>query len=220
VYGVRNSQEPQPDPIYGSAMVQWATDSQFRCINSPEFLLVVNRSAPHMPVSSRMYSEHYLWSGNSARQPRAGIIVLTEKHRKREGLEGLQVGADDCLMKPVAFGELFIRINAVLRRVRRETQELLVGSLHVDFTRYAARRGEQHVAMSTHEIDVLRYMNARAGKIVTRNDLLRNCLGIRRSSADALCGPPYLSPPAQGRTESRKSSVHPSRIYRRLSPDS
>jgi DNA-binding response OmpR family regulator len=108
---------------------------------------------------------------------RSGIIVLTENHRKKEGLEGLQLGADDCLIKPFAFEELFIRINAVLRRIRREPHMLTLGSMCVDFTHYAARRGNQQIAISTREIDVLRYMNARAGEIVTRGDLLQNVWG-------------------------------------------
>jgi two-component system phosphate regulon response regulator OmpR len=76
----------------------------------------------------------------NARQPRSGIIVLADKNRKREGLEDLELGADDCLIKPFAFDELFIRINAVLRRLRTEPHNLMLGSLRVDFKHYAARR--------------------------------------------------------------------------------
>jgi DNA-binding response OmpR family regulator len=113
----------------------------------------------------------------NAGRSRSGVIVLTENHRKKEGLEGLRLGADDCLIKPVAFEELLIRINAVLRRIRREPHMLTLGSVCVDFTHYAARRGNQNIVISTREIDVLRYMNARAGEIVTRDDLLRNVWG-------------------------------------------
>jgi two-component system, OmpR family, response regulator RegX3 len=115
----------------------------------------------------------------NASQPRSGIILLTENCRKAEGVEGLRLGADDFLTKPVSFDELFAHITAVLRRVRADAESLVLGSLHIDFTRYAARRGQESISMSTREIDVLRYMKERAGRIVGRDDLLRKVWGYQ-----------------------------------------
>src|SRR5262249_7622197 len=88
-----------------------------------------------------------LFKALNASKSRSGIILLTETSRKAEGLEGLRLGADDCLTKPVSFDELFAHIAAVLRRVRRDPENLVLGSLQIDFTRYAALRRQENIPM-------------------------------------------------------------------------
>ena len=112
-------------------------------------------------------------------QSRTGIIILTARAQKEEKLQGLRLGADDYITKPFALDELLARIEAVLRRVHPADDGLVLGSLRIDFNHYAAERDNQKVAFSQREIEVLRYMSARAGRVVTRDELLRNVWGFQ-----------------------------------------
>jgi DNA-binding response OmpR family regulator len=112
-------------------------------------------------------------------QSRTGIIVLTARTQNDDKVQGLRLGADDYITKPFALDELLARIHAVLRRVHPADDDLMLGSLHIDFTRYSAERNNQKVAFSQREIEVLRYMSVRSGKVVTREELLRDVWGYQ-----------------------------------------
>jgi len=112
-------------------------------------------------------------------QSRTGIIILTARTQKADKLQGLRLGADDYITKPFALDELLARIEAVMRRVHPAEDGLVLGSLHIDFNHYTAERNNQKVAFSQREIEVLRYMGVRAGKVVTREELLRNVWGFQ-----------------------------------------
>jgi DNA-binding response OmpR family regulator len=112
-------------------------------------------------------------------QSRTGIIILTARTQKEDKLQGLRLGADDYITKPFALDELLARIEAVMRRLHPADDGLSLGSLHIDFNHYTAERNNEKVAFSQREIEVLRYMSVRAGKVVTRDELLRNVWGYQ-----------------------------------------
>jgi DNA-binding response OmpR family regulator len=112
-------------------------------------------------------------------QSRSGIIILTARTQKDDKLQGLRLGADDYITKPFALDELLARIEAVLRRVHPAEDGVVLGSLRIDFNHYTAERNKEKVAFSQREIDVLHYMSVRAGRVVTRDELLRNVWGYQ-----------------------------------------
>jgi DNA-binding response OmpR family regulator len=112
-------------------------------------------------------------------QSRAGIIILTARTQKDDKLRGLRLGADDYITKPFALDELLARVHAVLRRVHPADQILVLGALRIDFSRYTAQRNNEKVSFSQREMEVLRYMSDRSGKVVTREELLRNVWGYQ-----------------------------------------
>jgi DNA-binding response OmpR family regulator len=111
------------------------------------------------------------------KRSRTAIIMLTARGQKEDKLQGLRQGADDYITKPFALDELLARIHAVLRRVQPADDFLVLGSLRIDFTKYTATQDDEKVPFSQRELEVLRYMNGRAGKVVTREELLRNVWG-------------------------------------------
>ena len=132
-------------------------------------------------------------------QSRTGIIVLTARTQKDEKVQGLRLGADDYITKPFALDELLARIHAVPRRVHPTDDCLVLGSLRIDFNRYVAERNNEKVAFSQREIEVLRYMSDRAGRVVSRDELLRNVWGYQNiplTRRVAFCGSagPVLRP--------------------------
>lgn len=112
-------------------------------------------------------------------QSLTGIIILTARTQKDDKVQGLRLGADDYITKPFALDELLARIHAVLRRLHPAEQTLVLGSLRIDFNRYTAERNDEKVSLSQREIEVLRYMSDRVGKVVTREELLRNVWGYQ-----------------------------------------
>jgi len=110
-------------------------------------------------------------------QSRTAIIILTARSQKEDKVQGLRLGADDYITKPFALDELLARIQAVLRRVHPLDNYLDLGPLRIDFNRYTAIRNNEKVVFSQREFEVLRYMSDRAGKVVTREELLRNVWG-------------------------------------------
>ena len=112
-------------------------------------------------------------------QSLTGIIILTARTQKDDKVQGLRLGADDYITKPFALDELLARIHAVLRRLHPAEQTLVLGSLRIDFDRYTAERNNEKVSLSQREIEVLRYMSDRIGRVVTREELLRNVWGYQ-----------------------------------------
>jgi DNA-binding response OmpR family regulator len=110
---------------------------------------------------------------------RMPILMVTARSEEADRIGGLDMGADDYVTKPFSLGELMARVRALLRRA--EPPELPVrltfNDVEVDFRRYAATRGGSPVDMTRKEFAVLRYLAARAGEVVTRDELLNEVWG-------------------------------------------
>jgi DNA-binding response OmpR family regulator len=108
------------------------------------------------------------------------ILMLTARSEEADRVLGLDLGADDYLTKPFSVRELMARIRALLRRAQPPASlpdELRFGDVEVDFRRYAARRNGAPVEMTRKEFAVLRLLAARAGEVVTRDELLNQVWG-------------------------------------------
>jgi DNA-binding response OmpR family regulator len=109
------------------------------------------------------------------------IIMLTAKGEEQDRIKGLDVGADDYLVKPFSVTELLARVRAVLRRsqVTETGQERYFshGSLHIDFARAEVWQGEQQVYLSATEYRLLLQFAHNIGKILSTEDLLTNVWG-------------------------------------------
>ncbi len=115
--------------------------------------------------------------GALRRGGRVPIIILSARGQKADKLRGLELGADDYITKPFDFEELLARVRAVLRRVRPTVERLELGAIVVDFTRLQAWSGETELHLTHREIEVLRYLAERRGRVVAREELLREVWG-------------------------------------------
>jgi DNA-binding response OmpR family regulator len=103
------------------------------------------------------------------------IIILTAKGEEIDRVVGLELGADDYVVKPFGFRELLARIRAVLRRTRADASDthLVAGALEMDLrSRRAILRGEE-LALTPKEFDLLALLAADPGAVVSRDHVLR-----------------------------------------------
>jgi len=103
----------------------------------------------------------------------APILMLTARDEVADRVQGLDLGADDYLVKPFSFDELLARVRALLRRGHRPPTPpvIRIGELAIDTNRRrVARRGEP-VPMTAREYQLLEYLARNAGRIVSRTEL-------------------------------------------------
>ena len=102
------------------------------------------------------------------------IIVVTAKGEEVDRVVGLELGADDYVVKPFGFRELLARIRAVLRRARPEDDGVLrVGVLEIDLRARRAALAGRDLALTTKELDLLAVLASEPGTVVPRERLLR-----------------------------------------------
>jgi two-component system alkaline phosphatase synthesis response regulator PhoP len=105
------------------------------------------------------------------------ILMLTAKSQLTDRVVGLKLGADDYMVKPFEPPELLARIEALLRRVKREkltpVMRFEFGSVEVDFEKGMARKAGAPVGLAGKELDLLRYLIDHRGTVVSRDELLQ-----------------------------------------------
>ena len=105
----------------------------------------------------------------------APVLFLTARDGVADRIRGLDVGADDYLVKPFDFGELVARLRALLRRGAPERPAVLVvGDLQVDPAARTVVRAGRVVALTAREFAVLEFLVRHTGEVVTRTALLEH----------------------------------------------
>src|SRR3954453_6843234 len=106
------------------------------------------------------------------------IVMLTARGTEMDRIVGLEIGADDYVVKPFSGAEVIARIRAVLRRSRRAgdagrpAEPLAIGELSIDFGARRATLAGDRLDLSRKEFDLLAELVRHAGRVVTREDLM------------------------------------------------
>lgn len=129
------------------------------------------------------------------KQSRVPLIMVTARAEEIDAVVGLEVGADDYVAKPYRMRELVARMRAVLRRASEQSPpsqpsgppsqpsdllpqpQLIEGDVELDIDRHELRVRGELVTLALREFELLAYLMARAGRVVTRDSLMQNVWG-------------------------------------------
>lgn len=107
--------------------------------------------------------------GEIRREQQAPVLFLTARDRVEDRVRGLELGADDYLVKPYAFSELLARVRALLRRGKSQEPEIMrVADLEVHLMRRRVERGGQRVDLTAKEYALLLLFLRRQGEVLSR----------------------------------------------------
>lgn len=111
------------------------------------------------------------------------VIFLSARDAVHDRVHGLELGADDYLVKPFAFSELLARIRIILRRHPLQQPELLkLADLELDLIRHKARRSGAPLDLTAKEFQLLALMLRRRGEVLTRTTISEQVWGINFDS--------------------------------------
>ncbi|MCY1265293.1 Transcriptional activator protein CopR [compost metagenome] len=98
------------------------------------------------------------------------VLFLTARDAVEERVHGLELGADDYLIKPFAFAELLARVRTLLRRGASASQEtsLDLGDLHLDLLSRRVERGSRRIDLTTKEFALLEFLLRRQGEVLPK----------------------------------------------------
>ncbi len=103
---------------------------------------------------------------------RTHVLILTARDRPEDRVKGLDLGADDYLVKPFVFAELLARVRALVRRKYDAKNPVMrIADLEIDTTAHVVRRGGQAIDLSAREYMLLEFLAVRAGQVVSRSDI-------------------------------------------------
>jgi len=115
---------------------------------------------------------------------RAPILLLTARDGIEDRVSGLNLGADDYLVKPFAFEELLARVRALSRRkYDRADPVVRVGDLELNTATRSVRRGDQIVELTAREYALLEFLALRAGEVVSRTDIWEHLYEFHSAAA-------------------------------------
>jgi DNA-binding response OmpR family regulator len=132
------------------------------------------------------------------------VLFLTARDDEMDRVLGLELGADDYLVKPFSPREMVARVRAILRRTREgpAPQDVIaLGDVEVDLRRREARRAGSVVALTTREFDLLAFLANNVGLALSRQQLL-----------DGVWGTDWFG-------DERTVDVHVAQLRKKLGPD-
>ncbi|MGO1581294.1 MAG: response regulator [Peptoniphilaceae bacterium] len=106
------------------------------------------------------------------------VIMLTAKEEEVDKILGLELGADDYVVKPFSMRELIARIKAILRRngLESETEEntniITAGDLVIDLEKYEIKKRGKELNLTLREYDLLKYLITHPDQVISREELL------------------------------------------------
>ncbi len=112
------------------------------------------------------------------------IILLTAKGSETDEIIGLEVGADDYIVKPIKIGKIIARVHAALRRKEQSAKEALsqvdlikIMDLEINVSSYTAHLGKQKLVLPRKEFETLVYLLRNKGRVLSRESILNAVWG-------------------------------------------
>jgi two-component system response regulator MtrA len=128
------------------------------------------------------YRDGFSLCAELRRRSNVPIILLTARQESEDIVHGLELGADDYITKPFNLREVIARVNAVISRVERQSNEppprqITLGALTLDLDRASARVSGREISLTPIEVELLYFLMRNPGRVFTREMLLREVWG-------------------------------------------
>lgn len=141
----------------------------FQIQHTPYSLVILDVMMPKMDGWTLMAKIRQLF-------PHLRVLFLTARDDVSDRVRGLELGADDYLVKPFAFSELLARIRTLLRRGEKQSQEMIsIDNLKIDVIRHKAIRGDLRLNLSPKEFALLTFLAQRTGEVLSRT-MIAECV--------------------------------------------
>jgi len=112
------------------------------------------------------------------------VLILTARDTVEDRVTGLDLGADDYLVKPFSFKELLARVRALVRRsYRRKNPRIKIKDLQIDLATQQVRVGTERIKLTPREYALLEYLAMRAGQTVSRTDIWEHVYEFNSSAS-------------------------------------
>src|SRR3990167_5396482 len=116
-------------------------------------------------------------------QPDVRVLFLTARDDTEDKVKGLELGADDYLVKPFAFSELLARIRSLLRRnTINSLDNISIADLKIDLIKHKAQRASSRIDLTPKEFTLLTFMAQRTGEVLSRTLIAENVWDINFDS--------------------------------------
>lgn len=129
-------------------------------------LIILDVMLPHLngfEITQKLRHEHI----------HTPILMLTAKGQTKDKTTGLDAGADDYLVKPFSFEELFSRIRALIRRSANNMQTTLTaGDLELHPTTFKVTRADKNISLSSKEFAILEYLLRHQNQVVSKQQMV------------------------------------------------
>jgi two-component system response regulator MprA len=164
---------------YQVELAETGRDALERIRDSPPDLVILDLMLPEvdgMEVARRVRAAE-----RAEQLPNVPILMLTARDAVNDRIAGLDVGADDYLVKPFDFDELLARVRALLRRSQGnatpQAEALAFEDLHLDITSRTVTRGDVSIELTAREFDLLALFLRHPNQVLTRATLMQRVWG-------------------------------------------
>lgn len=153
----------------------------YKAYNGKEALKTIDSTELHLVILDIMMPElDGISVAEKVRKDKAiPIIMLSAKSEDYDKIKGLNVGADDYIVKPFRIGELVARINNALRKYNKDTNIIKIDNVTIDTEKMSIYKNDHEVILTSLEWRILNTLLNSRGNTVTREKLLSLACDIR-----------------------------------------
>lgn len=150
----------------------YSVDSAFNGEEAYDFLSMAEYDAAVFDIMMPVTNGLTLVKRMRAEGNHTPVLFLTARDSIEDRVEGLDIGADDYLVKPFAFEELLARVRVMVRkRTDHRTSVISIADLSIDTASRKVSRGEKEIALSSKEYELLLYLAINSGIVLSREKI-------------------------------------------------
>lgn len=150
----------------------YSVDSCFDGEEALDYLESADYDAAVLDVMMPKKDGYEVLKALRAKGSKLPVLFLTARDSIADRVTGLDLGADDYLIKPFDFDELLARIRVMTRRkVGQSTSVISIGDLSIDTASHEVHRGDRLIELSSREYGLLRYMASNQGRVLSREQI-------------------------------------------------